>query len=575
VGGLGNDASSNTNNWTVNNLAATDQMLDSPTNNFCTLNSVSKGSSIVLKEGNLDVSRSVPGHRYSVGTLGVSSGKWYWEIYLANSTGPLLGIATPEQLVDANDHDTTSTAWNWDTSGPNSYGDGNGHGIYGSTTTLGDIVGVELDMDAGTIDFYKNNVSEGEMFNTLSGNTILPCAYIHGTAANVIFNFGQDSSFAGNKTAQGNQDSNSIGDFYYEPPTGYLALCTSNLPDPAVIPSEHFNTVTYTGNGTSQSITGVGFQPDFVWHNMRSSARATNLYDAVRGLGSLSTNNNGAEASGSTSGLTSYDSDGATIIYRSGVNHEVNESGQTGVLWNWKAGGAGTANSDGSLTTTKTSANTTAGFSIVKYTGNATAGATLGHGLNDSPDLIIVKKLTAAQDWVVYHQSLGNGQAMTLNSTGGAENPTSHWNSTNPTTSVFSLGSHQKVNGTSTDYIAYCFAEKEGFSKVGTYTGNGSSDGTFVYTGFRPAYIMIKRTVNEGWYVRDSARDPYNVGGNMLIASSNAAEYNNCSSSGNSCIDYLSNGFKQRGTDTSLNASGSTYIYLAFAEYPFKHTNAR
>jgi hypothetical protein len=566
VGGLGNDASSNTNNWTLNNLAATDQMLDTPTNNFCTLNSVSKGSSIVLKEGNLDVSRSVPGHRYSVGTLGVSSGKWYWEIYLANSTGPLLGIATPEQLVDANDHDTTSTAWNWDTSGPNSYGDGNGHGIYGSTTTLGDIVGVELDMDAGTIDFYKNNVSEGEMFNTLSGNTILPCAYIHGTAANVIFNFGQDSSFAGNKTAQGNQDSNSIGDFYYTPPTDFLALCTSNLPDPAVIPSEHFNTVLYTGNLSSgHAITGVGFAPDFVWAKGRSFLDYHSLFDSVRGANKhLSTNTTSAEADDFVVWET-LDSDGFTV----GSNSMLNKSGATFVAWNWKAGGTGVSNTNGSITST-VSANADAGFSIVSYTGTG-SNATIGHGLSKAPEMLIIKNRDQTDDWIVYHEGIGNTSMLRLNTSGAKNTYVTWWNNTSPTSTVFTVSTEHRNNASSEDYIAYCFHSVDGYSKVGSYTSNGSTDGTFVYTGFRPAYVMIKSTNGYGWFLMDSKRSPFNLTNDFLRPNASDAEYEAL----NSVWDGVSNGFKIRGTGADVGASGGTYIYLAFAEHPFKHTNAR
>ena len=548
VGGLGNDASSNTNNWTVNNLAATDQMLDSPTNNFCTLNSVSKGSSIVLKEGNLDVSRSVPGHRYSVGTLGVSSGKWYWEIYLANSTGTMLGIATPEQLVDANDHDTTSTAWNWDTSGPNSYGDGNGHGIYGSTTTLGDIVGVELDMDAGTIDFYKNNVSEGEMFNTLSGNTILPCAYIHGTAANVIFNFGQDSSFAGNKTAQGNADGNGYGDFYYTPPTGYLALCTSNLPDPAVIPSEHFKALLDTGANIKSATEGE-FTTQLAWIKDRANFNNHQLIDSVRG----------------TSNVLQSNSVGAETTYSTPSGNSVG--------WVWKAGGSDVLNENGTIDS-QVSANADAGFSIVSYTGNETSGATVGHGLSSVPEMMIVKARIGNESWSVYSKELGNTKYMELDGPATPYTYTGAWNNTTPSTTLFTLGDGPKSNKIG-NMIAYCFHSVEGYSKVGSYTANGSSDGTFIYTGFSPAYILFKRTDStSSWTILDSTRTPNNPIDDHMRVQTHDPEM---TSDPASIADFTSNGFKLRTATnaTDWNTGSGSYIYLAFAEHPFKHTNAR
>ena len=327
-------------------------------------------------------------------------------------------------------------------------------------------------------------------------------------------------------------------------------------------PKDYFNTVTYTGNGGSQSITGVGHQPDWVWIKKRNGAADSSLMDVVRGVRkSLRSNKTNGEYTES-SGLSSFDSDGFSFD-GSGFNH-VNTNSDSFVGWCWKAGNSqGSSNTDGTINTTYTSVNTTAGFSISKYTGNATAGATIGHGLGAVPKMIIVKKTNAAKDWNVYHAGMGATKGMYLNLT-NAEQTHTNWNNTTPTSSVFSIGSDDQVNGSGQTYITYCFAEKRGFSKFGTYTGNGNADGTFVYTGFKPAFTIIKRTSgNDNWALHDNRRPGRNPNDAVLRSNLADAEYG-----GSQGVDYLSNGFKARQNDGEFNNNGETYIFMAFAEEP-------
>ena len=331
--------------------------------------------------------------------------------------------------------------------------------------------------------------------------------------------------------------------------------------------TDYFNTKLYTGNGSSQSITGVGFTQDFTWIKIRSEVNHNRLMDTVRGATKeLYSDLTSAEVTGAN-GLTSFDSDGFSL----GTDNAFNKSSATYASWNWKANGTGSANTDGTINST-VSANTTAGFSIVSFTGNSTSGATVGHGLGAVPKMIILKLLSGSDNWTIYHSSLGNTKRLELNNANApSTSATAGWNNTSPTTSVFSLGNNGQVNGSGQTYIAYCFAEKTGYSKFGSYTGNGSTDGTFVYTGFKPAFIMIKKSnAGDGWFMYDNKREGYNQQNNHVMAHSNAAE-----TTGGSVayIDILSNGFKCRSTNGNMNASGDSYITMCFAEAPLVGTN--
>jgi len=328
-------------------------------------------------------------------------------------------------------------------------------------------------------------------------------------------------------------------------------------------PKKYFDTKLYTGNGSTQSIGGLSFKPDWVWTKSRSAAGYHRVYDIIRGTSlALFPNDTGAEAT--NSGVTSFDSNGFTM---GSIN---NDNGTTYSSWNWLANGAGVSNTAGTISST-VSANTTSGFSIVSYTGNGTNGATVGHGLGVAPKMVIVKsRSNASTDWAVYHASLTAGNMLFLNTTGasgaistfdnGGINPVS---STTFTTAQGGV-SKNNVNTSSYTYIAYCFAEIKGFSKFGSYTGNGSTDGTFVYTGFKPAFLLMKRTDSiSQWYMYDNKRNTYNPENLQLDAMDTGAESTLLSG------DFCSNGFKFRSASSAFNFSGYTYIYMAFAENPF------
>jgi hypothetical protein len=329
--------------------------------------------------------------------------------------------------------------------------------------------------------------------------------------------------------------------------------------------TDYFNTKLYSGNATARSITGVGFQPDFTWIKNRSYTHNHVLSDAVRGSNKgLNSDTNNAEVTDSSNGyVTGFVSDGFSI---SNSDYGwVNNSSSNYASWNWKAGGGqGSSNTDGSINTTYTSVNTTAGFSISTYSGNGTAGATIGHGLGVVPKMIIVKNKThAGGNWVVYHESLGNTKAVYLDLT-DASGTAGAWNNTSPTSSVFTVNDANALNGSGgRQYVAYCFAEKTGYSKFGSFTGNGNADGTFIYTGFKPSWIMFKRTsAASDWTIFDTKRLTYNVNNLRLEANTTDAEPSGAANK----IDILSNGFKMRHSSSSFNNSGGTYIYMAFGQ---------
>jgi len=320
-------------------------------------------------------------------------------------------------------------------------------------------------------------------------------------------------------------------------------------------PSDYFNTVTYTGNGSTQSITGVNFQPDVVWIKNRTVARSHRFSNSISGVGKFFyTDLTNAEIT-NANGITSFDSDGWSM----GTDVGMNESGQSFVAWNWLASNTTASNTNGSIAST-VSANTTSGFSIVSFTTTSGGNATIGHGLGSVPKMIIIKSRTNAYNWDIYHVSIGNTKRLVF--TTQASETSTVWGSTTPTSSLFTMD--QSFYGSGYPVIAYCFAEKKGFSKFGKYTGNGSTDGTFVYTGFKPAYFMIKRTDSTGsWIIHDNKRSVYNVTSHDLYANLSDAEV-----SGNR-FDFVSNGVKLKNNFTNMNASGGTYIYMAFAENPF------
>ena len=330
-------------------------------------------------------------------------------------------------------------------------------------------------------------------------------------------------------------------------------------------PSDYFTTKLYTGNGaSSHAISGVGFQSDWTWIKNRSASLNHALTDSVRGAPTRLMSNTTDGDINQTTGLLSFNSDGFTV----GADSGYNGNGNSIVAWNWKAGtsftndasatGIGTIDSTGSV-------NTDAGFSIISYTGNGSAGATIGHGLGVTPKMFIVKSRSLAQDFTVYNEYIGNTNGLFLNNTDASTGDSSYFNNTSPTSSVFTVGTNARGNTNGATYIAYCFNDVQGYSKFGAYTGNGNADGTFIYTGFKPAWLLVKSTAANDWILHDTKRNPHNVSNVILHPNASDADVTNTIYN----LDILSNGFKTRTTHARLNGSGVTYIYMAFAENPF------
>ena len=562
--GLGKDFSGNANYWTTNNISITsgvtyDSMTDVPTltsataANYCVLNPLTPVKASILN-ANLTVNA---GNLYSISTIGMTSGKWYAEMTVTTvGTESSCGIATQPD-VSGSYVGNNANSWGYYSNNGDKYTNTT-NTAYGATYTSGDVIGIAFDADVGTLTFYKNNVSQGTAFTGLTSGPyyFAISGRTSGTPNNCSINFGQRP-------------------FAYTPPTGFVRLNTFNLPTPTIgatastLAGKYMNVVTYTGTGSSLSVTGVGFQPDWTWIKGRSGATDHGLYDAVRGVQKqLESNNTSAETT-ETTGLTAFGSDGFTV----GALAQLNTSSATYVGWNWKANGAGSTNTAGSITST-VSANTTAGFSIATFTGNGTSGATIGHGLGVAPSMAIIKMRSAVQNWTVYHASLGNTKALSLDLTDAASTTALFWNNTSPTSSLITLGSGNGVNKNTETYVAYCFAPIAGYSAFGSYTGNGSTDGPFVFTGFRPRFVMIKASSTGGagydWFIHDTSRDTYNACTLDLEANLSLSENQYGAEQ-----DIVSNGFKLRNAGGGTNQSGVTYIYACFAENPFKYANAR
>ena len=325
-------------------------------------------------------------------------------------------------------------------------------------------------------------------------------------------------------------------------------------------PFKYFNTVLYSGTGSSNAVTGVGFQPDWVWGKQRSGTNSHELYDAVRGVNKIIYSDLTDAEGTNSNGVSAFNADGFTVA----GNTSINLSGESIVAWNWLAGGTASSNTDGSITSS-VSANTTAGFSIVSYTGNGTDGATIGHGLDTAPDVLLLKDRDNTRNWRVLHTGYGDASKdCLLNSNAAIATRADDFNSTYPSSTLITLGGDAAVNGNTTKYIIYAFSSVKGYSKFGSFTGNGNADGTFVYTGFKPAFIIGKITsdANE-WFLIDNKRSTFNVANKSVYANTNAVENTNHD------VDFLSNGFKIRDSDGTVNVSGGSYIYLAFAESPF------
>lgn len=577
-GNLGDDESANTNDFAGTNLAASDQMTDSPTNNFSTLNSNAAGLNGTLSEGCLKKTGG-SGHNKEMSTFSFDSGKWYFEVFVETygGTHPAIGVVTAQVANTQISVYAGADAggYGYGSGGVNHNGSTNG-GTY-ATYTTGDIISIACDMDNLKVYFYKNGsnaITSGTAYETLSANTTYAFACSLYNSGVQIVNFGQDGTFAGEKTAAGNSDGNGYGNFFHAVPSGFLAACTKNLPDPTVVPREHFNTILYTGTGGARSISGVGFQPDLHWLKIRAGeAKSHMITDAVRGAGKYLSSDLNAAENDDTGTVASLDSDGWS--FGGATPNQFNYSSRTYVAWNWKANGSGSSNEDGSINTTATSANVAAGFSMSTYTGTG-SNATVGHGLSVAPNLVIVKRRTGAVGgWpvgsVVLGASMDFTDAVRLDVSDALFDEVSIWNDTAPTASVFSLGTNIDLNASSAPYIAYCFHSVEGYSKVSYYHGGGTAaDGKFIYTSFEPQFVMIKG-VNRAasWNIYDTVRSPKNEMSGILKADTNAVETTT------HAIDFFSNGFKPHTIDGQLNTGDGLYLYIAFAETPFKYANAR
>jgi len=601
--GIGADTSGNGNHFSISGFTGYDSVWkDSPENNFSVMTDLSFPSTTDnIAEGGLRVGKTdqmVHASTFAFPT----SGKWYWEIYSKSSDGsnyymPYAGVCNTtffhgEQDVGGNAGDGLfqKSGFSYIRGNDAKYKNLTGTSVVDGTNTATEgqagteqgIVGFALDVDAGTIKYYWNNSLVRTDSTLTAGDEYFAFTLATNSGSNIwnynYFNFGQDSTFANQITQGGNSDGNGIGDFKYSPPSGHLALCATNLPEPIIGPNsatqadDHFNTVTFSGTGSSPlSVTGVGFQPDWIWMKRRDAAtNGHNIhYDSTRG--GTNALRSSAKSAQSQFGdmVVTFASDGFSFTGTDGLNAS---SSYSNVAWNWKAnGGTTSSNTDGSLTST-VQANTTAGFSIVTWTESTANSQTIGHGLGATPAMIISKLTDDSNlDWYTFHQTLTKSNRISFNST-STRTSSSFWNGTLDS-DVFHVGYGDSYDNKSA--VAYCFAEVEGYSKFRGYTGNDATDGTFVYTGFSPAFVVLRYVSGsaggtKNWLVYDNKRSPLNPNDEVIYANQYDAE----SADSSFDIDLLSNGFKLRNAEGPVN-NAAEYLYMAFAEQPFKYANAR
>ena len=576
---LGIDKSPNGNDFTLNNFDVNDSVKDTPTNAFCTMNVLDKsaGTQLTATNGNLRVYTS-HGFRTMRGTFGVSSGKWYWESRLISWASSFIGITS-------GDEDITGTGRGGETSNSATIRQNTGNlrtngsdASYGNSQADGDILGFALDMDNGKFYIAENGTwyNSGDPANgTNAGKTGLTGTVFPSAAPydgkSCYFNFGQDDTFDGNETSQGNTDGNGHGKFKYAPPTGFLSLCTANLPKSTSIlkPQRHFDTLLYTATGNAMSVTGLEFKPDLIWQKRRDSTGGSHyhyLFDSIRGgRYGLQANTSGAEFDSTNNSNIVFKDGGFDMAASDGG--QGNAASGTYVAWCWKAGGAAVANTDGDQTT-QVSVNEEAGFSIVTYTGTG-SNTNIGHGLGGTPDIVITKSRSATGSWAVLDR-IGNSTAeygLFLNDNGAYSSYQggTYWNDTLPTSTVFRVSSNAATNANGVTYVAYCWRSIPGYSKFGIYEATNNTDGPYVHLGFQPKWVMMKPVDSGGnWQIYDTSRTPVNKDdGNALYA-----DLENSEASGFTIFDFLSTGFKNRNSGSGgINYSG-TYIYMAFAEQP-------
>ena len=591
---IGADTSGNTNHFTSTNIAANDQVPDNPTNNFCLPNPANKSDDIVFSEGNTKAVFSTFSQSPN-GTIGASSGKWYYEVKMAGTHGRF-GFC--ESHCPQGDADTSTTFPLYMV-----YSNGsNGLTVYNSVTAKslstnsgytsfsdGDTLGIAFDIDNGKLFAHLNGTyyNSGDPANG-TGALITSIAAQRGGIFLPFLNCGTDSSRTfefnfgapSHSISSGNADGNGHGNFEYAVPSGFLSLCTANLPDPVATidpakggsPQDYFSADIFTGNGTNQDI-DIDFDPDLIWTRQRTDGSGGAWMDRLRGDDAyFQTPNSNAE--GNFANIT-FVTDGYNVSGNSNID---NEASHNYVGWAWKAGGSGSSNTDGAINTTSTSVATHGGFSISTYTGTGSS-TTVGHGLGGVPDLIIIKRRNSSREWYVYNSiNAGDGYLYFQSNAALETDSNRHDRIGNgsayvaPTSTLITLGTSGDVNGSSDTYVMYCFRNIDGMQKIGSYTGNANSDGSFAHCGFRPEMVIIKSTsATESWNIFDTSRDPSNLTTQNLNSNSVNAESD--ASSGARAIDILSNGFKARGNNSAVN--DGTFLYLAFAKQPFKYANAR
>ena len=563
--GIGKDVSGNGNYFDTTNLAASDVVNDTPTDNYCVWNPLNTHAPITLSEGNLSSTYSGGAYQTATaGTIAVSSGKWYWEVTVTTVGASFIGLALASVRIlgteGTNNTFSSGDCWTYDFTGDKNNWPNDGV-VYGDSYTSGEVIGVAFDADNGTLTFYNEGVTQGTAYTGLTSGPYMPIDFLYSGAVHAT-NFGQS-------------------DFAQTPPTGFSALSTGNLPTPTIAkPSEHFNALTYAGSGAK---TGVGFQPDLVWVKARGNTYDHELTDSVRGVEkALSSNDSGVESTDST-GLTVFGTDGFTV--GAGLNYATTSM----VAWNWLAEDGFEAVSGVSDSGSK---NVDAGFSIVTWTGNDSTGSAapqaVSHGLTVAPELIIAKKRTSNGmgngSWVVWTKDLTSGTYLIMDGTPAAEASWTDALVSGITSSSVSFGSDLSGNSESLNdntgfggadtYVGYLFATVAGHSKVGLYNGNSSDN--FVSLDFAPAWILIKSTGNPSssghWIIKDNKRSAaYNPADGNLYANDTYAEDTTASVD----IDLLSNGFNIQGTYAGINATSSSYIFLAMAEKPLKYASAR
>ena len=552
---LGDDTSGNGNDFTSSGLAAADQVSDSPTDNFATWNPLIPLSNGSFADGNLEFTQSGGSiSQHAKSTISFSFGeKKVCEMQTVSGSSITLGICDEDFEADNNGFTGDSRGY-FDTNGNKVDSAGNSSS-YGASFGTSNVIRIEVDLssDPGTIEIFKDGVSQGDAFTDID-STKTWFFWCRCKADAVKANFGQ-LGFAGTPT------------------TGFTALSTSNIPDPAVAnPANYFDTKLWTGNDTDgRAITGYNFAPSWVWIKSRSGAYSHSITDAVRGAGPyIQSNTADAEASGpgAFGSTLAFTSDGFTLDNGTSDNLYVNAGSETYVGWAWKANGAGSSNTDGSVTSTVSNEGT-ANFSVVKYSGTGSGNSTVGHGLGTTPTFIICKHLDRSQNWRVFCGAVGAGETGFLNSTAAFSADPDRISAVSSTTFTAAANMNE-----SADYIAYCFADVPGYLATGVYSGNSNADGPFVHTGFKVQWLLVKCTnaSSTRWLMHDTTRNTpqgANVTNTQLFAELHNAE------SVDTPYDFLSNGFKPRRSDGNNNLSGRNYMYLAFAESPFKTATAR